>query len=148
MTYFLPLIFLSIFAILEDINKRNKELKKYIEDSMKENRRKKNLLAKERPGGGPGDSPGGRLLKILGETESARNKKLLDNLLTPRITVEPFLGDIEGVPLPIILDDGDDVDNEDGNNDGNEEVDLDSTSYGKSRTADIDELHITHITNI
>ena len=112
--------------ILEDINKRNKELTKYIKDSMTENRRKKDLLAKRQPGGGPGDSPGGRLLKLLGETESARNEKLLNNLLTPRITVEPFLGDIEGVPLPIILDDG--------------EVDLESNSYGKSRTADINEL--------
>ena len=112
--------------ILEDVNKRNKELKKYIEGSMTENRRKKNLLAKKKPGGGPGDSPGGRLLKLLGETESARNKKLLDSLLTPKITVEPFLGDIEGVRLPIILD--------------NDEVDLESNSYGKSRTADIDEL--------
>jgi hypothetical protein len=112
--------------ILEDINKRNKDLTKYIKGSMTENHRKKNLLAKKRPGGGPGDSPGGRLLKLLGETESARNKKLLDNLLTPKITVEPFLGDIEGVRLPIILD--------------NDEVDLESNSYGKSSTADIDEL--------
>ena len=95
-------------------------------EKSKENRRKKNLLAKKKPGGGPGDSPGGRLLKLLGETESARNKKLLDSLLTPKITVEPFLGDIEGVRLPIILD--------------NDEVDLESNSYGRSSTADIDEL--------